>query len=100
MGAQDFVTIAQGDDVGEAFSAAVDEAAHEYGHGGYTGTIAEKDSYVRICELDGLDQGAAIDAAYKLMAYDDEPRVADKWGPAGASKLADGSWMFFGLAAS
>lgn len=44
MGAANFVTTATGRDAREAFSSAVREAQYEYGHGGYTGTIAEKGS--------------------------------------------------------
>ena len=42
MGASTFETMSHGKTAGEAFSAAVDAARYEYGHGGYTGTIAEK----------------------------------------------------------
>ena len=42
MGAQSFVCEARGKSMGEAFMSAVDEALHWNGHGGYTGTIAEK----------------------------------------------------------
>jgi len=42
MGAADFSTTALGKTAEDAFSTAIHEAAYEYGHGGYTGTIAEK----------------------------------------------------------
>lgn len=42
MGAADFSTIALGKSAADAFNAAVSEAQYEYGHGGYTGSIAEK----------------------------------------------------------
>lgn len=42
MGATNFETIAFGDTVRDAFNAAVEQAHWEYGHRGYTGTIAEK----------------------------------------------------------
>lgn len=42
MGATTFSTFANGKTVEEAFSNAVGEAYYWHGHGGYTGTIAEK----------------------------------------------------------
>jgi len=42
MGAADFTTIALGKTANEAFSAAIEDALYDYGHAGYTGTIAEK----------------------------------------------------------
>lgn len=49
MGASDFVYIASSAalTMDEAFDEGRREALHEYGHGGYTGTIAEKDGYVK-----------------------------------------------------
>lgn len=46
MGASDFTQTGFGRDVREAFIKARDQAAWEYGHGGYTGTLAEKSEYV------------------------------------------------------
>ena len=48
MGAETFEIFGYGKTAREAFSAAREDAQYEHGHGGYTGTIAEKDSYVRI----------------------------------------------------
>jgi hypothetical protein len=42
MGACDFYEVAQGKTAREAFQRAVEDAQYESGHGGYTGTIAEK----------------------------------------------------------
>jgi len=90
MGAQDFFVEAEGATAQEAFRNAVDEARHEYGHGGYTGTIAEKGSFV-IVQLD----------PELVEDYDRWPdKVQDKWGPAGAIKLAENKWLFFGCASS
>ena len=44
-GANSFFTEGAGRTAEEAFSRACDEAAHEHGHGGYTGTIAEKHGF-------------------------------------------------------
>lgn len=46
MGADNFFTQAFGRDVHEAFDNARKDAAWQYGHAGYTGTIAEKGSFV------------------------------------------------------
>lgn len=46
MGACHFSRLAEGRDPGEAFSNAVAEARHEYGNSGYTGSVAEKSSFL------------------------------------------------------
>lgn len=46
MGATNFYTEANGATLSEAFQTAVDNAYYEYGHGGYTGSIAEKSGAV------------------------------------------------------
>lgn len=46
MGAERFEDIGTGETAEEAFRLLVDEAGWENGHGGYTGTIAEKDGFV------------------------------------------------------
>ena len=49
MGAEQFDVVVLGeDDVRTAFAAAREQAQYDYGHAGYTGTIAEKDSVVVI----------------------------------------------------
>jgi hypothetical protein len=46
MGATSFTDMAEGNTAAAAFGAAVEKAYWEHGHGGYTGTIAEKPGYV------------------------------------------------------
>jgi len=46
MGACGYETLSHGSTVGDAMFAAVGEAQWEHGHGGYTGTIAEKGDWV------------------------------------------------------
>lgn len=48
MGACDFSVIIHARTAEEAFDIAVQEAQYEHGHGGYTGTIAEKSDFVMI----------------------------------------------------
>ena len=44
MGASEYMNIAQGKTAKEAFDKLVAQAQWEHGHGGYSGTIAEKRS--------------------------------------------------------
>lgn len=96
MGACSFMTTATGATAREAFASAQREARHEHGHGGYSGTIAEKGGFVSIACPAGVD---AREHANALLASDDE-RISDKWGPAGCIALGGGKWLFFGYASS
>lgn len=96
MGAQTFFQQAKGKTAADAFHAARDSAAWEHGHGGYTGTIAEKSEFVMIdCPL-GESPHRYAD---KLILEDDE-RIVNKWGPAGCIKLGGDEYLFFGWASS
>lgn len=96
MGANTFETTATGATAKAAFDAATAQARHDYGHAGYTGTIAEKTAFTLIAVPEGEEP-----AAFARRLVDDcDPRVDDKWGPAGCVKIADGEWLFFGWASS
>lgn len=100
MGAVDFYTTATGPDLKTAFNTAREEAAWEYGHGRYTGTIAEKDEVLLLDEPKRSEADAMTRAQELIRAGD--PRIDDKWGPAGALPITtdaghDG-WLFFGFA--
>ena len=87
MGACDFTTLSSGGTASGAFNAAVEQAQYDYGHAGYTGTIAEKDDFTEIPftlnpNSDKSPAHQAQDFANRLMDEDDE-RVMYKWGPAG-----------------
>ena len=117
MSAQEFHnTIAgHGADVDTAFHAAREQAAYEYGHGGYTGSMAEKDSYAVFTMPSDL---SADDIAQEIARHawdsptDERPSwitdklincYDDKWGPAVAFRIvtADSDeWHFMGLASS
>lgn len=101
MGACTFVTRSHGRDVQQAFRAAVEDAKWTHGHGGYTGTIAEKREVTVIGEATGWREAAEM--ANRLLAENDE-RIDDKWGPAGAIRVSDtkeeDGWLFFGWASS
>lgn len=96
MGGQIFSSVGKGKTIDEAFRASVESAKYEYGHGGYTGTIAEKHGYVLVSVPTGQEPKAY---AKSLLEAHDE-RVYDKWGPAVAVELREGEWLFFGLASS
>lgn len=94
MGATTFGTTARGKTAREAFTAAVTQARFESGSGGYSGTIAEKRDYVMIALPAGR---VANDYARELIDAGD-PRIDDKWGPAGCIALGEDKWLFFGWA--
>ena len=98
MGAEVFSCTAGGSTVGEAFSAAVEQAQWEHGHGGYTGTIAEKDSWTMVAD-EAMTLNDAEELGGRLVDECDE-RIDNKHGPAGAIQLVEGGWYFFGWAAS
>jgi len=100
MGASTFVDFYKAesptDTAKKAFSRAVEDAQYEHGHGGYTGTIAEKDSIVHCGSADTRDE------AYRLadsLIEKGDSRVDDKWGPAGCIEVKEPKgWVFFGWA--
>jgi hypothetical protein len=63
MGAADFMTVGYGKTANEAFDKANAEARWEHGNGGYTGTIAEKGSFVLFDVPEGLSPMQAANAA-------------------------------------
>jgi hypothetical protein len=105
MGAATFTNYQSGTSVEDCFKDAVANALHWHGHGGYTGTIAEKDSYTIIS-----DQGMPYQQAVALadgMLSERNDTVDDKWGPAGAIRVKQrvskhharmAGWLFFGWA--
>lgn len=107
MGACEFSTTAKGKTAKEAFRNAVEDARHEHGHGGYSGTIAEKHDFTMIappvtraeCVSDMDFENKAQEFADSLLSNDDH-RVADKWGPAGCIQIRSDTFLFFGVASS
>lgn len=101
MGAETFSHIASGATAREAFEAAVRQAQYDHGHSGYTGTIAEKDSFITLAVSD--ERLAEIKKSPWFDSGDDDElwaQVDDKWGPAGCIDLKDGRFLFFGWASS
>ena len=94
MGADVFMTTAKGSDARNAFISAVREAQYECGHGGYTGTIAEKHDFTVISLKEGYEP-----RVYANKHIDDcDSRINNKWGPAGCFDLGGGRYFFFGWA--
>jgi hypothetical protein len=109
MGAEQFAVKSQGATAEQAFRAAVANARAHYGAGGYTGTIAEKRSFIEVVLPAGLTPGAFLDALErerKPAQMSDRDWTAafrtydDKWGAAVCVALGNGHWLFAGLASS
>ncbi|MCE7937060.1 MAG: hypothetical protein DYG90_00370 [Chloroflexi bacterium CFX6] len=121
MGAELFRTRATGDDLATAFADAQAQSRHEDGHGGYTGTIAEKYDVVEVAVPDGVEPATFAAMVYAALDYFDGWQEAredwrdlpaavvaavkraavagdDKWGPAVAIQLAPGRWTIMGWA--
>ena len=102
MGADVFFTNASGKTAGEAFTEAVNQARYDHGHAGYTGTLAEKGAFTSIAVPEGEEPTKFAD---KLIDECD-PRVDDKWGPAGCIQTGEyedtgvKTFLFFGWASS
>lgn len=106
MGADLFITRVTGYSAQEAFNAAVEQAAYDHGHAGYTGTIAEKSSFVMIPFPSGDQRTISVKDEVEKLIDAQDPRIDDKWGPAGCFDLGpvdDGKrhqYVFFGWASS
>lgn len=100
MGAEDFecrISRQAVKNAGEAFDVAREEALYWHGHSGYTGTIAEKPSFIMI----EPDEGETAVDVIERMIRDKSSEYYDKWGPACCvyDKQSD-DYIFFGLASS
>lgn len=116
MGADVFFTLAFGKTPDEAFRNAVEHAERMHGIGGYTGTIAEKSSFEVIPESE--HKGKQKRRYAERLIDDEDSRIRDKWGPAGAINLSGTKearryrrqhdlvgkhgtvWLFFGWAST
>jgi hypothetical protein len=97
MGACDFMFSRKGTDVNKLFNEAREQAQYEHGHGGYSGTVAEKDSVeVRRANQPVLPKKDAM----VLAGADIEEN--DKWGPAFAMPFGENGkiegYIFYGFA--
>lgn len=96
MGAMTFFGEGAGSNAQEAFNNAVEQAQWEHGHGGYTGTLAEKNEFTMVPLPDDEDPYSYAER----LIHEGDPRVSDKWGPAGCVELGDSRYLFFGWASS
>jgi len=96
MGASDFTVKAKGTNALMAFEIAVEEARYEYGHGGYSGSVAEKGEFKMV----GIKPSETPDQAVDRCMSDDDHFCQEKWGPAGCVSVGNGEFIFFGWASS
>jgi hypothetical protein len=96
MGACVFENVSRGKTAQKAFNDAVQQAQYDHGHSGYTGTIAEKDSFkmIEVPKDIPTDKNSLRDWAIDKGIEE----VDDKWGPAGCIKIDKDEWFFFGWA--
>ena len=96
MGGIDFSTKSYGKTPEQAFNAAYEQACYEFGHGGYTGSIAEKPGFEFIVE--GVQ---TREEAQRLV--DEKSWENDKWGDCFALEIESDKeglrcFVFFGCA--
>jgi len=118
MGATNFCSEGRGLTMANTFDVLVNDARYEHGHGGYTGTIAEKNGFIEVNVPAGVDVQTFMNW---IENFDYEPGVVplkhvsyvrelsrrynDKWGPALGIKLSEppdengfSAFVFFGFA--
>jgi len=103
MGADSFFDEGYGKTAREAFDTLAEDARHEYGYGGYSGTIAEKSSFTAITM--GTMEPKAVNSYAESLLMEGDARVDDKWGPAGCIEMTSDrkglrKFLFFGWASS
>jgi len=69
MGASNFVNIGKGKTAQVAFDRLVEQAGYWHGHGGYTGTIAEKDGFTEFARPKGMQRATVIKIMDALGGY-------------------------------
>ena len=89
MGATDFSIYSKGKNAEEAFNNAREQAFYNHGHEGYTGTIAEKDSFELLEIPSNKSQREFVDSTIEDN---------DKWGPAYCIEISKGEYYFYGIA--
>lgn len=92
MGASSFITVANGPTAQAAFATAVSDARCAHRATSYTGSVAEKRSFILLPTPDDIDPS---EYAARLLESDD-PRVCNKWGPAACLRVGPGTFLFFG----
>ena len=123
MGASEYMNVGKGKTAKVAFDKVAENARWNHGHGGYSGTIAEKYSMVEFQRPKGMRRATVIQAVRDLgrIGFDDDgnPKTAkvqakypklpiakmfeiydDKWGASLGIELKTGEYLFAGWASS
>jgi hypothetical protein len=103
MGAEKFRTSAAAKSANEAFDLVKAQAKYDYGHAGYTGTIAEKPGFRIFEPPEGMTPREFIHAIESDKIADDEKVMEfydDKWAPAVCVQVEEDLWTFLGWASS
>lgn len=128
MGAEFDYGIAEGPTLDKAFTALIEQKCWEHGHGGYSGTLAEKNQVVELrvpVGIDGqrwqqlVDQLTGLVGQWRTDHGNEQESIkaelgrhydtavdhamkldGDKWGPAYAIKVADNQWWVGGYCSS
>jgi hypothetical protein len=110
MGASSFYKKVKGTDARNTFKELREDAQYESGHGGYSGTIAEKHSYTMSKKptdidvdiwwdlVDEFDEDDKTQPYYRELKHDSDI-YQDKWGPA-LCIPTEGGFVFCGYASS
>lgn len=81
----------------QAFDGLTADSRYESGHS-YSGEIGMKHDFRHIATVETREEATAL--ANKLIE-DSDPRIDDKWGPAGCITVQEPpGWLFFGWASS
>ena len=123
MGASEYMNVGKGKTAKVAFDKVAENARWNHGHGGYSGTIAEKYSMVEFPRPKGMRRLTVIQAVRDLgrIGFDDDgnaqtdkvqakyPKLPiakmfegydDKWGASLGIELKTGEYLFAGWASS
>lgn len=101
MGTVSFITSTTAPTAAEAFGKLVEEALYSFGHGGYTGTIAEKTDAYNVTAPDDITTDIELVRWIEQQLDEDENAFfQDKWGPAAYAPSPENPerWYFFGRA--
>lgn len=107
MGSTTFSNLGGGKTAQVAFDKLTKEARKWY-PGSYTGTIAEKSSFIMIelpADVQKSMKGKIEDKVKVVQEYStkliraQDRRIDDKYGPAGCIQVSPTKWFFFGWAA-
>lgn len=97
MGGDSFTEKVKGCDTAEeAFNAAVTAAKYEYGNRGYTGSIAEKETFVMF----DYNPGPMTDNDFADWLLHNKEELHPYDSPAGCFENDNGAFHFFGVARS